>query len=130
MTVKIPLFLFFHDNSIGLKSKYDKTDPVGQTNYQVVLAITYVLTLIGKSSDVVSMLVTTFDRKIPKDWSNCLDRRQVWNQKRPPWFEALHHTIYPLLTPIVNILVSSMQTGATIYQVCVKLNFHLKSYFI
>lgn len=83
------------------------------------MAITYILTLIGKSSDVASMLITTFDRSVPKDWSNCLDRRQVWNQKRPPWFEALHHTIYPILTPIVNILVSSMQTGATIYQVCV-----------
>lgn len=70
------------------------------------------------------MLVTTFDRTIPKDWSNCLDRRQVWNQKRPPWFEAIQHTIYPLLTPIVNILVSSMQTGATIYQVSVRARVH------
>lgn len=75
------------------------------------------LTLIGKSSDIVSTLVASFDRTIHKDWSNCLDRRQVWNQKRPPWFEALHHMIYPLLSPIANILISSMQTGATIYQV-------------
>lgn len=64
-----------------------------------------------------------------KDWSNCLDRRQVWNQKRPPWFEALHHLIYPVLTPVINILVSSMQTGATIYQVRTKkiLYSHLSS---
>lgn len=92
-------------------------DPVGQTNYQVVLGITYLLTLIGKSSDVVATLVASFDRTINKDWSNCLDRRQVWNQKRPPWFEALHHIIYPLLSSIGNILIQSMQTGATIYQV-------------
>lgn len=73
--------------------------------------------MIGKSSDVISTLIASFDRYIQKDWSNCLDRRQVWNQKRPPWFEALHHMVYPFLTPIANILISSMQTGATIYQV-------------
>lgn len=83
----------------------------------MVLALTYVQTIVGKSSDIKSTLVASFERSIHKDWSNCLDRRQVWNQKRPPWFEALHHMIYPLLTPIANILISSMQTGATIYQV-------------
>lgn len=95
----------------------DFVDPVGQTNYQVVLAITYLLAVIGKSSDVKSTLAASFERSVHRDWSNCLDRRQVWNQKRPPWFEALHHLIYPLLPPIANILISSMQTGATIYQV-------------
>lgn len=83
----------------------------------VLLALTYLQTMIGKSSDIRSTLVASFDRSTHKDWSNCLDRRQVWNQKRPPWFEAIHHMIYPLLTPIANILIGSMQTGATIYQV-------------
>ncbi|XP_055315065.1 uncharacterized protein LOC129575443 [Sitodiplosis mosellana] len=91
-------------------------DPVGQTNYQVLLALTYLQTMVGKSSDIKSTLVASFERSLHQDWSNCLDRRQVWNQKRPPWFEALHHMIYPLLTPIANILIGSMQTGATIYQ--------------
>lgn len=95
----------------------DISDPVGQTNYQVVLAITYLLIVVGKASDMKSTIIASFERAVLKDWSNCLDRRQVWNQKRPPWFEAMHHLIYPLLTPIANILISSMQTGATIYQV-------------
>lgn len=78
--------------------------------------------MVGKASDVASTLTTSFERTVHRDWSNCLDRRQVWNQKRPPWFEALHHLIYPILTPIANILISSMQTGATIYQVNVQKN--------
>lgn len=94
-------------------------DPVGQTNYQVVLALTYVLTFVGRSSDIKSTLIASLNRLAQRDWSNCLDRRQVWNQKRPPWFEAMHHLIYPVLPPIINILVSSMQTGATIYQVTI-----------
>lgn len=103
------------------------SDPVGQTNYQVVLAITYLLTVIGKASDVKATLTASFERSIHRDWSNCLDRRQVWNQKRPPWFEALHHFIYPLLTPIANILISSMQTGATIYQVIRLIQCHFQA---
>lgn len=92
-------------------------DPVGQTNYQVVLALVYVLTAIGKTSDIKSTIVLLLEESTAKDWSNCLDRRQVWDQKRPPWFEAVHHFIYPILNPIVNILISSIQNGATIYQV-------------
>lgn len=90
---------------------------MGQTNYQVVLALTYVLAFVGKAADVKCTLIASLNQLAQRDWSNCLDRRQVWNQKRPPWFEALHHLIYPVLPPIVNILVSSMQTGSTIYQV-------------
>lgn len=81
------------------------------------MALVYVLTAIGKASDIKSTLVLPLEQSGLRDWPNCLDRRQVWNQKRPPWFEALHHFVYPILNPIVNILISSMQSGATIYQV-------------
>lgn len=97
------------------------SDPIGQTNYQVVLALAYVLAFVGKSSDIKSTFVASLNHLAQRDWSNCLDRRQVWNQKRPPWFEAMHHLIYPVLGPIINILVSSMQTGSTIYQVISKI---------
>lgn len=92
-------------------------DPVGQTNYQIVLALVYVLIATGTASDIRSTFIVPLEQLTERDWSNALDRRQVWNQKRPPWFEALHHFVYPILNPIVNILISSMQSGATIYQV-------------
>lgn len=93
------------------------SDPIGQTNYQVVLALTYVVTLAGRAADIRSAIAMALDQSAVKEWSSCLDRRQVWNQKRPPWFEAIHHLIYPILDPIVHVMISSMQTGSTIYQV-------------
>lgn len=93
------------------------TDPVAQTNYQVVLAICYVLITAGKPMDVQRTLISYLDNSPSKKWADCLDRRQVWNQKRPPWLEALVHMIYPILDPIVHMLLSAVQTGnATMYQ--------------
>lgn len=94
-------------------------DPIGQTNYQVVLALTYIIVLTGKSSDISSTIVSSLDKSLIKDWANCLDRRQVWNQKRPPWLEAILHLIYPVLDPIIHMLIVAVQTGATMYQVTI-----------
>lgn len=92
-------------------------DPVGQTNYQIVLALTYIIVLTGKSYDITTALISALDKCQAKEWASCLDRRQVWNQKRPPWYEAILHFIYPVLDPIVHMLVIAVQTGATMYQV-------------
>lgn len=71
----------------------------------------------GKSSDINSTFISALEKShINKDWANCLDRRQVWNQKRPPWYEAVLHVIYPVLDPIVHMLIVAVQTGATMYQ--------------
>lgn len=104
-------------------------DPIGQTNYQVVLALVYVLTATGTASDVKSTFIVPLEQLTVGNWSNPLDRRQVWDQKRPPWFEALHHFVYPILTPIVNIMISSMHSGATIYQVFYSLKFEKNEKF-
>lgn len=94
-------------------------DPVGQANYQIILSLTYIIILTGKSSDINKTLINILERNHNnnKEWSSCLDKRQVWNQKRPPWFEAIIHLVYPVLDPIVHMLISAVQTGATVYQV-------------
>lgn len=112
---KLMLYLFCSE-SLHYKIKIT-VDPIGQTNYQVVLALAYVVTLAGRVGDIRATIVMSLDQSIVKEWSSCLDRRQVWNQKRPPWFEAIHHLVYPVLDPIVHVMISSMQTGSTIYQV-------------
>lgn len=94
----------------------EHSDPIGQTNYQVVLSLSYIIILAGKSSDINKTLISALDKCQIRDWSSCLDRRQVWNQKRPPWYEAIIHLIYPILDPIVHMLVSAVQTGASTYQ--------------
>lgn len=83
----------------------------------MVLALAYVVILAGRAADIRSSIIMALDQSTVKGWSSCLDRRQVWNQKRPPWFEAINHMIYPVLDPIVHVMISSIQTGSTNYQV-------------
>lgn len=92
------------------------TDPIGQTNYQVVLALCYIIMVTGKSSDMNQVIITALEKNSIKNWASCLDRRQVWNQKRPPWLEAMIHLVYPVLEPIVHMLISAVQSGGSMYQ--------------
>lgn len=98
-------------------SPFHHTDPIGQSNYQTVLALCYVIVLTGKTFDINTTIVAALDKSLDSSWASCLDRRQVWNQKRPPWFEAVLYFVYPVLDPIVHMLVVAVQTGATMYQV-------------
>lgn len=41
---------------------------------------------------------------------------QVWNQIRPPWFEAILYLVAPVLPTITKTIIKSIQTGASIYQ--------------
>lgn len=70
----------------------------------------------GKVSDINKTLISALDKSQIKNWADCLDRRQVWNQKRPPWLEAIIHLVYPVLDPIAHMLITAMQTGASNYQ--------------
>lgn len=91
-------------------------DPIGQNNYQTVLALCYVVVLTGKTFDINATIVQALDKSLDSAWASCLERRQVWNQKRPPWFEAILYFVYAVLDPIVHMLVVAMQTGGTMYQ--------------
>ncbi|XP_053688770.1 uncharacterized protein LOC128737999 [Sabethes cyaneus] len=94
----------------------EQQDPIGQTNYQVLMGLTYIVIMAGKTSDVNKTLISALEKSKMNDWASCLDRRQVWNQKRPPWLEAILHLIYPILEPIIVMLVSAVQTTASVYQ--------------
>lgn len=103
--------------NIALWAQTNTTDPVQQTNYQVVLALCFVLITVGKPKDIQHTLIEYLEGLPNRKWADCLDRRQVWSQKRPPWFEALVNMINPILDPIVHMLLSAVQTGsATRYQ--------------
>ncbi|XP_037905306.1 uncharacterized protein LOC119647992 isoform X2 [Hermetia illucens] len=91
-------------------------DPVGQSNYQVVLALTYLIAACGKSSDMSATLISALDKNQTPHWADCLDKRQVWNQKRPPWLEAILHFVYPTLDCVVQMLINAAETGASMYQ--------------
>lgn len=91
-------------------------DPIGQSNYQTVLALCYVVVLTGTTYDINATIIAALDKSPDGSWACCLDRRQVWNQKRSPWFEAVLYFVYPVLDPIVHMLLVAVQTGATMYQ--------------
>lgn len=50
------------------------------------------------------------------DWSNYLDRQQVWNQSRPPWLNALVKPLKIMMQPVAEVLLEAAKTGASIYQ--------------
>lgn len=41
---------------------------------------------------------------------------KVWNQKRPPWFEAIVTLVAPLLPFTTDIVINAVQTEASMYQ--------------
>lgn len=41
---------------------------------------------------------------------------QVWNQKRPPWFESIICFVKPFLFTIISTAINAVQTGASMYQ--------------
>lgn len=103
--------------NIALWAQTHTTDPVQQTNYQVVLALCHVLISVGKAKEVQHTLIEYLEGLPHKKWADCLDRRQVWSQKRPPWFEALVSMVNPILDPIVHMLVSAVSSrSCTMYQ--------------
>lgn len=93
-----------------------QANPHKQTNYQTILALSYIVIMVGKASDINRTLISALDKCQIKNWADCLDRRQVWNQKRPPWLEAIIHLVYPVLDPVAHMLITAMQTGASNYQ--------------
>ncbi|XP_011634048.1 uncharacterized protein LOC105425139 isoform X1 [Pogonomyrmex barbatus] len=50
------------------------------------------------------------------NWSNYLNRQQVWNQSRPPWLNALVKPLKIMMQPVVEVLLEAAKTGASIYQ--------------
>ncbi|XP_032680366.1 uncharacterized protein LOC116848405 isoform X2 [Odontomachus brunneus] len=50
------------------------------------------------------------------NWSNYLDRQQVWNQSRPPWLNALVKPLKIMMQPVAEMLLEAAKTGASIYQ--------------
>lgn len=83
-----------------------------------MLALCHVIILTGRAVDLTNTLIAALERSTDSTAQfSCLDRRQVWIQKRPPWLEAILYLIYPILDPIVHMLVTAVQTSnATMYQ--------------
>ncbi|KAG8037169.1 hypothetical protein G9C98_004491 [Cotesia typhae] len=70
--------------------------------------------LINTDMDPLNVVIPVLKQDI--NWSNYLDRQQVWNQCRAPWLNALLAPFKSIMTPIVDTLLDAIKTGASIYQ--------------
>ncbi|XP_068085155.1 uncharacterized protein KIAA0825 [Anabrus simplex] len=77
-------------------------------------ALIYIVAMVGGPKDLARVLLPSLERS--STWGGCLDRRQVWNQSRPPWLEAILRPLEDGLTPVVQTLQSAVQAGATLDQ--------------
>lgn len=71
----------------------------------IVSSLTYITTMVGTQHDLAHVLVPVLEKN-SDSWASCLDRRQVWNQSRPPWLEAVMSPLELVLVPVVETLLS------------------------
>ncbi|KAL7286852.1 hypothetical protein TKK_0018989 [Trichogramma kaykai] len=75
-------------------------------------ALTYIL--IEANFEPINVFIPAV--KEDPNWSNYVDKYQVWNQSRPPWLNALIVNILPAIKPIATAVLDSSKTGASMYQ--------------
>ncbi|CAG4916958.1 unnamed protein product [Colias eurytheme] len=78
-------------------------------------ALTYILANVGSKTEVKSTLCYALEIS-GRDWSACLDKRQVWCDRRPPWLAGVLALVGTTLQFIPSMLVNAIQTGASMYQ--------------
>ncbi|CAH0703020.1 unnamed protein product [Spodoptera exigua] len=87
----------------------------GEEFARVAGALTYVLASIGSKAELKSTLCYALEIS-GRDWSACLDKRQVWCDRRPPWLAGILALVGSILQFIPPILVNAVQSGASMYQ--------------
>ncbi|XP_041970753.1 uncharacterized protein LOC121727141 [Aricia agestis] len=87
----------------------------GEEYARTVGALTYILVTIGSKAEVKSTLSYALEIS-GRDWAACLDKRQVWCDRRPPWLAGMLGVVGNSLQFVPAILVNAVQTGASMYQ--------------
>ncbi|CAH0725268.1 unnamed protein product, partial [Brenthis ino] len=87
----------------------------GEEYARAVGALSYILATIGSKSELKSTLCYALELS-GRDWSACLDKRQVWCDRRPPWLAGILAVVGTSLQFVPPILVNAIQTGASMYQ--------------
>ncbi|XP_026484251.2 uncharacterized protein LOC113392179 [Vanessa tameamea] len=87
----------------------------GEQYARAVGALTYVLVTIGSKSELKSTLCYALEMS-GREWAACLDKRQVWCDRRPPWLAGLLSVVGTSLQFVPLVLVNAVLTGASMYQ--------------
>ncbi|XP_014261976.2 uncharacterized protein LOC106674049 isoform X1 [Cimex lectularius] len=78
-------------------------------------AVVHVVVSVGCEKDIRNTLIHLLER-MDTSWADCLDKTQVWNQKRPGWLEALTAPLMDFLDPIIGIINKAISEKATTEQ--------------
>ncbi|CAG9824113.1 unnamed protein product [Phaedon cochleariae] len=82
--------------------------------YDLVASASEVILSVGNEEDLARVLMPVVAGEA--DWAGSFDRRNVWNQIQPPWYEALLNLAAPLIPTTADAVVNAVLTGATMYQ--------------
>ncbi|XP_052756054.1 uncharacterized protein LOC113517891 [Galleria mellonella] len=95
--------------------KFKQDNNAGEEYARAAGALTYILASIGSKSELKSTLCYALEIS-GRDWSACLDKRQVWCDRRPPWLAGILSLVGSVLQFLPRILVNAIQSGASMYQ--------------
>ncbi|XP_047510369.1 uncharacterized protein LOC125053179 isoform X3 [Pieris napi] len=91
----------------------DKKD--GEEYARAVGALSHIIANIGSTDEVKSTLCYALEVS-GRDWAACLDKRQVWCDRRPSWLAGVMGLVGTALEFIPSVLVNAIQSGASMYQ--------------
>uniref|UniRef100_A0A1B6D4N8 Uncharacterized protein n=1 Tax=Clastoptera arizonana TaxID=38151 RepID=A0A1B6D4N8_9HEMI len=66
-------------------------------------ALVHILVTVGTTKNLQHTLLPMLE-SIGPSWAACLDKKQVWNQKRPAWLHALTEPLIICTAPVINII--------------------------
>ncbi|GBP66070.1 hypothetical protein EVAR_37532_1 [Eumeta japonica] len=104
-------FLCTADGYCKFKGDDDAADECART----AGALTYVIGTVGCKTEIESSLSYALEVS-GREWAACLDKRQVWCDRRPPWLAGVLAMVQSSLHFLPPILVNAIQTGASMYQ--------------
>ncbi|VEN35269.1 unnamed protein product, partial [Callosobruchus maculatus] len=82
--------------------------------YNIIHSAVKVSLYVGSEEDFQTVLIPIIVMR--ENWTKCFDRKNVWNQIRPPWFEAMVNFVDPLLQITSDTVCAAVESGATMYQ--------------
>ncbi|XP_057670152.1 uncharacterized protein KIAA0825 [Diorhabda carinulata] len=82
--------------------------------YNLILSSTEILLFVGNKTDLMDILLPLIIEQ--PNWAYCLERRHVWNQIRPAWYEAILNFTTEILPIVADTVIHAIQTEATMYQ--------------
>ncbi|KAL0832981.1 hypothetical protein ABMA28_001105 [Loxostege sticticalis] len=95
--------------------KFKGDSDAGEEYARTAGALTHILATIGSKAELKSTLCYALEIS-GRDWAACLDKRQVWCDRRPPWLAGILAIVGTALQFIPPILVNAIQSGASMYQ--------------